>query len=226
MPLTTVPNELPAVHTDVVIFTVQDHQLEVLLTQRRHQPFAGNWALPGGFVRIDESLEEAARRVLAEQSGTRQLYLEQLYTFGDPQRDVRARIISVAYFALASADKVGSSPEDNTLVAWQPAYELPDLAFDHAEIVVYAIERLRYKLEYTAAAFQLLPEQFTLSELQSAYEIILREPLDKRNFRRKILSTKILEETDDYRYGDHRPAKLYRFSNEAKFEGQARRLFP
>ncbi|MCB9172685.1 MAG: NUDIX hydrolase [Ardenticatenales bacterium] len=226
MPLTTIPNELPAVHTDVVIFTVQEARLDVLLTQRRHQPFAGHWSLPGGFVRIEESLEQAARRVLAEQTGTRQLYLEQLYTFGAPRRDLRARIISVAYFALASADKVGNTSQDNAWVAWHPAFDPPLLAFDHGEIVAYAIERLRYKLEYTAAAFQLLPEQFTLRELQNAYEVILRESLDKRNFRRKILSTQILEATDDYRYGDHRPARLYRFSHEAKFEGQARRLFP
>lgn len=220
------PNDLPAVTVDLAIFTLLEDELKVLLIERRHAPFAGCWTLPGGFVKIEESLEEAARRVLNERGGVRDVYLEQLYTFGDPQRDPRARIITVTYFALVSSEKVEEQAGVTSGRAWHPAYDPPPLGFDHARIVEYAIQRLRYKLEYTAVAFQLLGENFTLTELQNAYEHILRESLDKRNFRRKVLSMGILEETSEVRSGGHRPARLYRFSENAKFEGQARRLFP
>jgi 8-oxo-dGTP diphosphatase len=219
------PLELPKVTVDVVIFTLLNDELKVLLVQRPIPPFEGSWTLPGGFVQPEESLEEAARRVLAEKGRITNVWLEQLYTFGEPHRDPRARIITVTYFALIRPDTLQQRYGDAT-VAWHPAYDSPPLGFDHSDIVRYAIQRLRYKLEYTAVAFQLLPEAFTLTELQNAYEYILREPLDKRNFRRKVLATDLLEETGDVRSGDHRPAKLYRFSENARFEIQARRLFP
>lgn len=218
-------SKLPAVTVDVVIFTLLDDELKVLLVQRPIAPFEGRWTLPGGFVQAHESLEDAARRILAEKGRIHNVWLEQLYTFGDPNRDPRARIITVTYFALVSPDKLQQKVGDDS-VAWHSAYDHPDLGFDHSAIVSYAIQRLRYKLEYTAVAFQLLPEAFTLTELQNAYVHILREELDKRNFRRKVLATDLLEETGDVRSGDHRPAKLYRFSENAKFEIQARRLFP
>lgn len=217
-----------ALTVDVVIFTLLDNELKVLLIRRRNEPFAGMWALPGGFVHPDESLEDAARRVLYEESGATDVYLEQLYTFGHPNRDPRQRVVTVAYFALVSADRLPldvQSPRA-TERGWWPAYEPPPLAFDHADILAYALQRLRYKLEYTAVGFQLLPETFTLTELQTAYETILREQLDKRNFRRKVLSAGILEETDEFKSGGHRPARLYRFRREATVESTARRLFP
>lgn len=225
-PLTSLPPELPAVTVDLVIFTLLDDELKVLLVRRMHPPFEGHWTLPGGFVQRDESLEQATRRVLADKGRVHDVYLEQLYTFGDPERDPRARIITVTHFALVRPDKLEAGRGTASRVGWHSAYNPPPLGFDHAQIVRYAIQRLRYKLEYSAVAFQLLPEAFTLTELQNAYEHILREPLDKRNFRRKVLSTELLEETGELRLGDHRPAKLYRFTEDARFEIQARRLFP
>lgn len=219
--------ERPSVTVDLVIFTLIDGILHVLLIERGQWPFEGMWALPGGFVQMEESLEEAARRELHEEAGVHDVYLEQLYTFGDPDRDPRTRVITVAYFALVSADQVELRADtDAADVGWFPAYEPPELAFDHADILSYAITRLRYKLEYTALAFELLPEAFTLTELQEAYEHILNEELDKRNFRRKVLNADILEETGGYRTGEHRPARLYRFRDDAVAEVKARRLFP
>ncbi len=225
-PLLTVPPQLPAVTVDLVIFTLLDNELKALLIQRTHPPFEGYWTLPGGFVQIDESLEEATRRLLAKKCKIHDVYLEQLYTFGAPKRDPRARIITITYFALVGPDKLEKELGAQHKIAWHSAYDPPPLGFDHSEIIRYAIQRLRYKLEYTAIAFQLLPESFTLTELQNAYEHILREQLDKRNFRRKLLSAKLVEETGDLRSGDHRPAKLYRFSNNSQFQFQTRRLFP
>ncbi|RLC66759.1 MAG: NUDIX hydrolase [Chloroflexi bacterium] len=217
----------PSVTVDVIIFTLRDDELQVLLIRRKRPPFQGMWAIPGGFIHIDESLEEAALRELEEETGVRDVYLEQLYTFGDVDRDPRGRVITVAYFALVPFTAVcPDAGSDATEARWWSMYDLPPLAFDHVDILAYALQRLRYKLEYTAAAFELLPETFTLSELQAAYEVILREELDKRNFRRKILSADVIEETGNYRTSEGRPAKLYRFRNDAVAEVKARRLFP
>ncbi|HID88693.1 MAG TPA: NUDIX hydrolase [Anaerolineales bacterium] len=217
----------PAVTVDVVIFTLREGDLQVLLVRRKSPPFQGMWAIPGGFIRIDESLEEAALRELEEETGVRDVYIEQLYTFGDPNRDPRGRVITVAYFALVPADAVHPrAGSDAAEARWWSMYNLPPLAFDHDRILAYALQRLRYKLEYTAVGFELLPETFTLSELQAAYEVILEEELDKRNFRRKILGAGILEETGGYRTGEGRPAKLYRFRDDAVAEVKTRRLFP
>ena len=219
--------ERPSVTVDVVIFTLSEDDLLALLVKRGEPPFKGMWALPGGFVNIDESLEEAAARELLEETGLTDLYLEQLYTFGQPDRDPRTRVISVAYLALVSAKDVQPQAGDDAAeVEWHSAYRLPELAFDHAEILDYALTRLRYKLEYSAVGFQLLPEVFTLTELQTAYEIVLGEPLDKRNFRRKILQADILVDTGQTRVGEGRPAKLYRYRDDAAPEIKARRLFP
>jgi 8-oxo-dGTP diphosphatase len=221
--------ERPSVTVDTVIFTLRQSELEILLIQRKHWPYEGMWAIPGGFVRMDESLEKAASRELAEETGIDDpgIFLEQLYTFGRPERDPRTRVITVAYFALISSDRLLLRADtDAADAAWFSAYHPPILAFDHADILSYALQRLRYKIEYTAVAFQLLPETFTLTELQEAYEHILDERLDKRNFRRKVLSANVLEETPHIRGGDHRPAKLYRFREDAVAEIRARRLFP
>jgi 8-oxo-dGTP diphosphatase len=186
------------------------------------------WALPGGFVNMDESLEEAAQRELEEETGLKQAYLEQLYTYGEPGRDPRGRVVSVAYFALLPSDAPirAEGGSDASQASWCAVECLPPLAFDHAEIIAYALRRLRYKLEYTAAGFELLPEAFTLSEIQRTYEMILGEKLDKRNFRRRILEAGIIEPTPQMRSGEGRPARLYRYREDAVAEVKARRLFP
>ncbi len=218
----------PALTVDPVIFTLREDSLQVLLVQRGDEPFAGMWALPGGFVNQHESLEEAALRELEEETGLKEAYLEQLYTYGDPGRDPRGRVVTVAYFALIPAD-APVRPEggsDASQARWFPAAQLPPLAFDHAQIVSYALRRLHYKLEYSAAGFQLLPAEFTLSELQYTYETILGEALDKRNFRRRILEANIIEPTEHLRVGEGRPARLYQYRADAVAEVKARRLFP
>jgi 8-oxo-dGTP diphosphatase len=221
--------ERPSVTADIVIFSILDEQLKVLLVRRKSWPHEGMWAIPGGFVKMDESLEEAAYRELAEETGvtSSDVYLEQLYTFGEPDRDPRTRVITVAYVALVGADKLNPrAASDAEAVGWFSIYDLPALAFDHDEILGYALTRLRYKLEYSAVGFQLLPEKFTLRELQDAYEIILGTKLDKGNFRSKIRKTNVVEMVDGLRDTGGRPARLYRFRDDAVAEVKARRLFP
>jgi 8-oxo-dGTP diphosphatase len=218
----------PSVTVDVVTFTLRGQDLQVLLIRRKHPPFADYWAIPGGFVQTDESLEVAALRELDEETNVRDVYLEQLYTFGAPDRDPRTRVITVAYFALVPETALPSlrAGDDAADAQWWSMYNLPHLAFDHAEILDYALTRLRYKLEYSAVGFELLPEKFTLSELQSAYEIILGEKLDRGNFRKKLRKAEAVEPTRDYRDTGGRPARLYRFRDDAVAEVKARRLFP
>ncbi len=218
----------PAVTVDVVLFTFAQGSLRVLLIQRNREPFQGYWALPGGFVQPNEKLEVAAARELQEETSLKGIYLEQLYTFGDPGRDPRGWTISVAYFAIVRPDfsQQPKAGDDAGKAAWFDAYDLPTLAFDHRRIITYALQRLRYKLEYTGLGFLLLPNEFTLSQLQNVYEVTLQEKLDKRNFRKKIQSQGIIEETGRLKHGDHRPAKLYRFTAAAIELEKARRRFP
>lgn len=199
------------VAVDIVIFTVQQGDLCVLLVKRAIPPFEGAFAIPGGFVLPDESLDQAALRELREETGVVDVYLEQLYSFGDPQRDPRGRVISVAYFALISAGRSLKPGSDAADAQWWPMRRLPELAFDHRSILDYSLDRLRNKLEYTTVGFQLLPARFSLSELQEVYEAILDKKLDKRNFRRKIALLKILRPTREYRRGGRRPARLFEF---------------
>lgn len=204
----------PAVRVavDLVIFTVRDGALEVLLVERGVPPYQGMWALPGGFVLERETLEEAARRELEEETGLRDVYLEQLYTFGDPDRDPRGRTVAVAYYAL-TPPAVPRASTDAAKAGWHPAARTPKLAFDHAAILKSGLQRLRAKLGYTTVGFELLPKQFTLSELQRLYEAILERPLDKRNFRKKILSLDLLKPEGQKRAaGAHRPAQFYSFA--------------
>ena len=217
----------PSVTVDVIVFRLCEGDLQVLLIKRGHEPYGGMWAIPGGFVDIDESLDQAAKRELEEETGVREVYLEQLYTFGDLGRDPRGRVVTVAYFALLPPGALDPRAGDDAAEAqWWSVRGLPPLAFDHAGILDYALQRLRYKLEYTAVGFELLPDTFTLSELQNAYEIILGEELDKRNFRRKVLGSDVIEETGELQTGDGRPARLFRFRDDAVAEIKARRLFP
>jgi len=201
-----------AVTTDIVVFTLQDAALRVLLVRRGNKPFKGTWALPGGFVRPDEDLEACARRELLEETGVSGYYLEQLYTFGSVDRDPRERVITVAYYALISNDKVVlKASADADAAAWFPANRLPQLAFDHKAILTLARERLSAKLDYSTIAFQFLPATFTLTDLQAVYEIIRGETIDKRNFRKAILALGKLEATRKFRREvAHRPAMLYR----------------
>ena len=201
----------PALTTDVVIFTIRDAQLEVLLIRRAAEPYRGSWALPGGFVDIDEDLEASAMRELREETGVTGVYLEQLYTFGAPRRDPRERVISVAYYALVPSDRLQlRAASDAQALAWFPLDALPPLAFDHDEMIAMAHKRLASKLDYSTIALQFMPEQFTLSALQKVYEIVLGGALDKRNFRKRVMAYSCIEDTGEVaRYGNHRPARLY-----------------
>jgi len=202
-----------ALAVDCVVFGLDISDLKVLLIQRRIPPFQHAWALPGGFVRLDETLDVAARRELSEEAGVTDVYLEQLYTFGDIDRDPRERVVTVAYYALAKlSDHRIRAATDAMGVGWFALDDLPKLAFDHAMIVTAAHERLRGKVRYAPVGFELLPPRFSLTQLQRLYEIILGTDLDKRNFRKKILSMELLVETEEYEQGvRHRAARLYRF---------------
>ena len=206
-----------ALTVDVVVFALDEDNLQVMLIQRNLPPFEGRWALPGGFVRVDETLDDAARRELAEETGLRNIYLEQLYTFGAVDRDPRERVVTVAYYALvnlAGHDVRASSDARNA--AWFPVDDLPPLAFDHHEILDAAHARLRGKVRYQPVGFELLPDRFTLRQLQHLYEVILDRELDKRNFRKKILAMEIVKETNEIEKDvAHRAARLYRFDKRA-----------
>ena len=202
-----------SVTVDCVLFGLSEDKLKVLLIQRAHDPFAGKWALPGGFAEMEESLEESAKRELEEETGLSKIYLEQLYTFGDLGRDPRGRTISVAYFALVqAAEHTAQGADDASDAGWFAIDKLPKLAFDHAKILDCALQRLRAKVRYQPIGFELLPRKFTLTKLQRLYEVILGRELDKRTFRKKILGMNVLEELAEVESGGaRRPAKLYRF---------------
>lgn len=205
------------VTVDIVIFTIRKKKLEVLLIQRGREPYKEKWAIPGGFIRLSENLNEAAKRVLFEKTHVKDVYLEQLYTFGDPGRYPNARVITVSYFALIRADliKLAESDIDTKDVGWHSVYNMPALAFDHKDIIDYALRKLRDRLEYTPVAFQLLPEKFTLTELQKTYELILDKDMDKRNFRKKMISLGILNELEEFtKLSSKRPARLYSFNSQ------------
>ena len=202
----------PAVTVDNVIFTFEDKELKVLLIKRRQDPFKGEWALPGGFVEIDESLEDAAKRELKEETGITNAFMEQLQTFGAVDRDPRGRVISVAYFALVNAEEIDIiASTDAQAVEWFPLNELPEVAFDHQKIIRFALNQLKFKLKHQPIGFELLPERFSLSQLQHLYEAVLEKPLDKRNFRKKILNLDVLSEDDKKKSIAKRAATLYKF---------------
>ena len=202
-----------ALAVDCVVFGLDETDLKVLLIQRKLAPFQHSWALPGGFVRLDETIDEAARRELEEEANVSDIYLEQLYTFGTLDRDPRERVVTVAYYALAKlSDHRIRAATDAMGVGWFSLDDLPKLAFDHIEIVTRAHDRLRGKVRYTPVGFELLPPRFSLTQLQKLYEKILGTDLDKRNFRKKMLAMDLLVETDEVEQGvRHRAARLYRF---------------
>jgi 8-oxo-dGTP diphosphatase len=208
------------------VFGLDDDDLKVLLIQRAMPPFEGRWALPGGFVRVTETLDEAARRELEEETGLSQVFLEQLYTFGDVDRDPRERVVSVAFYALVNlGDHKVHAATDARDAGWFGVHDVPSLAFDHADIVRIALERLRGKLRYQPIGFELLPKKFTLSQLQHLYELVLERELDKRNFRKRVLAMDLLIETDDVQQDvAHRAARLYRF-DERKYRRLAKAGF-
>ncbi len=212
-----------ALTVDAVVFGLDEADLKVLLIQRDQEPFAGRWALPGGFVRVDETLDEAVRRELEEETGLTRVYLEQLYTIGDLKRDPRERVVTVAYYALVRmSDHRVQAATDARNAAWFAMDDLPRLAFDHEAIIDRAIGRLRGKVRYQPIGFELLPPKFSLTQLQRLYEIILERQLDKRNFRKKVLSLDILEELDEVEQDvAHRAARLYRF-DERKYRQQVK----
>jgi 8-oxo-dGTP diphosphatase len=204
----------PTLTVDNVIFQLENDELTLLLIQRASDPFAGSWALPGGYCAAGETTTDAMNRVLQAKAGvsTNNLgIIEQLYTFDTVARDPRGHAVSVTYMGLGRniAPQSGASTQNPR---FYPVTGLPGLAYDHREIINYALERLQAKLTYTNAIFALLPPKFTLSQLQSAYEAVLARPLDKRNFRKKFQSLDLILETDDmYKEGAHRPARLYKF---------------
>ncbi len=202
-----------ALTVDCVVFGFDGGELQVLLIRRGLEPFKDHWALPGGFVRVEETLDDAARRELAEETGLHDVFLEQLYTFGAVERDPRERVVSVAYYALVKpADHTTAAATDAAEARWFPVSAIPALAFDHAAIFDTALARLRGKLTYQPIGFELLPPKFTLTHLQRLYESVLGTPLDKRNFRKKVLSHDLLIPLNEtHREGTHRPAQLFRF---------------
>jgi 8-oxo-dGTP diphosphatase len=205
------------VAVDAAIFTVREGKLCALAIKMKKDPYAGRWALPGGLLGDDETAEAAARRILAAQTGVTDVYLEQLRTFDAPARDPFGRVVSVASFALMPSDDVELRTTNKYAeVRWMPVAEMKRLAYDHDAVLAAALERVRARLGYTNIAWGLLPERFTLSRLQEVYESILGRPLDKRNFRKKILSLDLLAATGKKEAGGaHRPAALYRFRRRA-----------
>jgi 8-oxo-dGTP diphosphatase len=215
-----------ALTVDCVVFGLDDEELKVMLIQRALAPFEGQWALPGGFVRVDETLEQAARRELEEETGLRDIFLEQLYSFSAVDRDPRERVVSVAHYALVNLrDYTVHAATDASDAAWFGVHDTPKLAFDHADILESALERLRGKLRYQPIGFELLPKKFTLSQLQRLYELVLERELDKRNFRKRVLGTGLLVELDEVEKDvAHRAARLYRF-DESKYKRLAKQGF-
>lgn len=212
----------PALAVDTLIFSIREGKLNVLLIKIGSGPYQGKWALPGGIVQIDETLDEAAKNVLEKKAGIKGLYMEQLYTFSSINRDTRGRMVSTAYFALVDSDQFKLKTMDYYIeIKWHEIGKLPRMAFDHKEMIQYGLDRLRAKIEYTNVVYGLLPEKFTLGELQKVYEIILERELDKRNFRKKIFALNIVQKTKGMKAGGiSRPAQLYRFTQRSLMMAQ------
>lgn len=206
----------PALTVDAVVFGLDQDELKILLIQRAGEPFQGQWAFPGGFVDIDETTDHAVLRELQEETGIENVFLEQLYTFSSIERDPRERVVSVAYFALVDPAGIKmAASSDAKDVRWFAIDDTPELAFDHQEILKVALDRLRAKIRYEPIGFELLPEEFVMSQILKLYQNALRKPIDKRNFVRKIKKLGILTDLNKKRQsGAHRPASIYTFDKE------------
>ena len=206
---------LMRVTVDAIVFTVLHDDLKVLLIKRKNPPFRGKYALPGGFVEQDETPEEAAKRELTEETNVRNIFLQQLGAYGDVHRDPRGRVISIAYIALISPEQKLLSTADAMNAEWHAADSLPELAFDHRRIIEDALKQLRFEIQTTNIAVQILPKKFTLSQLQRLYELVLKKEIDKRNFRKRIRELGTLKELRETMMdGAHRPARLYSFKEQ------------
>lgn len=212
----------PGLTVDCVVFGLDASDLKIVLIQRQQPPFDGEWALPGGFVQVNESVDETALRQLRDKTGIQNVFLEQLFTFGRVDRDPGDRIVTVAYFALVNLNDYQAIATTATgEVSWFPVANLPHLPLDHAEIVATALRRLKAKVRSEPIGFELLPPKFTLTQVQKLYETILEKPLDKRNFRKKILGMQILMELNEWEQKvPHRAARLYQFNEQAYQERQ------
>lgn len=209
----------PAVTTDCVIFGFDGGDLKVLLVERATEPFLGKWALPGGFVNMEETTDECAKRVLQKETNLSDIYMEQLYSFSEVNRDPRFRVISIGYFALIKlSDYNAQAGTNETSVKWFILDDVPELAFDHSFVLQKALCRLKGKIKYQPVGFELLPEKFTLPDMRHLYEVILQIPLDDRNFRKKILGYNLLIDTGEQQRGaKNRAPKLYSFDKQ-KYE--------
>lgn len=212
---------------DAVVFGYEKNELKVALIKRKNYPFKDQWAIPGGFVEGNETVEDAASRELEEETGLKDIYLEQFYVFSKPDRDPRGRIITVAFFALINSEDIKLvATQDASNAEWFSAYNMPNLAFDHNQIYQKALESLRISVNVKPIIFELLPKKFTLTELQKLYEQIFNIELEKRNFRRKILKTGFITETNAITRGaQHRPAKLYQFNQNLYLESQSKVIY-
>jgi 8-oxo-dGTP diphosphatase len=212
------------VAVDAIVFTIMHDELKILLIKRKYEPFKDHYAIPGGFVEKDEELKDAVKRELVEETGVNDVFLKQFGTYGSVKRDPRGRVISISYLALISPSQKLKASTDATDAKWFSVYHLPKLGFDHKKIISDALRQLRYEIQTTNIAFQILPKKFTLTQLQRLYELVLDKELDKRNFRKRIKELDILNETSDmWRDGAHRPAKLHVFKN-AKYENIGKKI--
>jgi 8-oxo-dGTP diphosphatase len=208
----------PALAIDLAVFGYHASELSVLLLNRKEEPFKGGWVLPGAFVQMEERFADVCSRILRTKLGIDEMYLEQLYSFDEPARDPRGRVISVSYYALVNSAQVqvlaGTMAND---VRWFPVRKLPELGFDHRAIFKKALARLRSKMLYFPVGFELLDEQFTMTELHELYECVLGVSLDRRNFRRKILDSEYILPTGTKREGlQNRHPELYVFNKKLK----------
>lgn len=213
----------PAVTTDCVIFGFDGSKLKVLLIERGIEPFKGRWAFPGGFIKMNESCDEGARRELEEETGLKNTYIEQFHTFSDPERDPRERVITVAYYALVKLQEV-TAGDDAAKAQWFTIDEIPQLAFDHDRILRKALMRLRERIHFEPIGFELLPDKFTMKQLQNLYESILDVRFDRGNFSKKMLHFNILTQLEETVWPTpKREAYLYKFNevsyNELKQKG-------
>lgn len=215
---------LDSLSIDCVIFGFDEGELKILLIKRAGEPQMGKWALPGGFVGKEEDLEYSAKRILEELTGLKNIYMEQFHSFGKVKRYPLRRVVSIAYYALIKIDAYNLKAAANAQEAkWYPLSKVPSIVFDHSEILEAGFERLKNNVKFHPIGFELLPEKFTLTQLQTLYESVLGIPLDKRNFRKKILSMDLILKLNESQVGvAHRAARLFRFDKKRYQELQSK----